>query len=548
MKTMEGRFDVDLNSIKNHLQCNYVDKSGRLITKRFVENIDKDDVIIHILKMFELSKFKYKEMVKTIIERNILGPYCIDCGENVCVFTNSGRCKNCAKLYTAKKSKEALLNKYGVDSYAKTPEYLNKVKKSNIEKYGCEWYMSTDSFKQKSKETNLDRRGAEHHTKTKQYKDKMKMYYMDEYGVSNPYNLSEKGPRPDYVKEKLSKSLTKYHRRNVTEQKISKLFEIYDEYRDGKKDIMFICNELSINRAMAFKLMIEFGLEINTHFIKSNGECEMYDFVKSIDDSVISGCRDVLGGLEIDVMSKKHSIGFEYSGIYWHNGDNKMYTKYLLSKKIGIELFQFFDVEWNNKKDIVKSMIKSKYGIYDNIIYGRKCNIIEMDAKNSNDFLENNHIQGGCVSKIKLGLSYEGSIVSVMTFSKSRFDKKVEWELIRYANKLGVSVIGGAEKLFSHFVKKYGPKNVVSYCDTRLFSGKVYKKLGFNLTKHTKPNYFYTKDFVSLENRIKYQKHKLKNMFENVDVGKTEKEIMEEFGYGILYDTGNDVFLWERNS
>ena len=69
-------------------------------------------------------------------------------------------------------------------------------------------------------------------------------------------------------------------------------------------------------------------------------------------------------------------------------------------------------------------------------------------------FLNNNHLQGNVNSSIKLGL-YDGEeLVSVMTFNKGRVimgGKKDEYELIRFANKIGDSGVGGASKLLKYF-------------------------------------------------------------------------------------------------
>jgi hypothetical protein len=40
-----------------------------------------------------------------------------------------------------------------------------------------------------------------------------------------------------------------------------------------------------------------------------------------------------------------------------------------------------------------------------------------------------------------------------MTFGKCRFDKKHEWELLRFCNKLGCHVPGAASRLLKHFEK-----------------------------------------------------------------------------------------------
>ena len=52
------------------------------------------------------------------------------------------------------------------------------------------------------------------------------------------------------------------------------------------------------------------------------------------------------------------------------------------------------------------------------------------------DFQIENHLQGYAKSSIDIGLFYEGQLVSLMTFGKTRFSKKYEYELIRFCNRL----------------------------------------------------------------------------------------------------------------
>jgi hypothetical protein len=91
-----------------------------------------------------------------------------------------------------------------------------------------------------------------------------------------------------------------------------------------------------------------------------------------------------------------------------------------------------------------------------------------------------------------------------MTFSKTRFSKKYEWELVRFSNKLGYHIPGAAGKLLKYFERNYQPKSLVSYADRRWSQGKLYKALGFTLDTISPPNYWYWKDATLLESRIKY--------------------------------------------
>ena len=60
----------------------------------------------------------------------------------------------------------------------------------------------------------------------------------------------------------------------------------------------------------------------------------------------------------------------------------------------------------------------------------------------------------------------------------------------------------------------------------------------------SKPNYFYfKKDVLEIESRVKYQKHKLPNLLENFDSNLTEWENMQNNEFNRIFDCGNLVFI-----
>ena len=64
------------------------------------------------------------------------------------------------------------------------------------------------------------------------------------------------------------------------------------------------------------------------------------------------------------------------------------------------------------------------------------------------------------------------------------------YELLRFSNKKGYSVIGGASKLFSHFIKENNPIEVISYADRRWSKGNLYEQLNFNFSHTSEPKLF----------------------------------------------------------
>ena len=192
------------------------------------------------------------------------------------------------------------------------------------------------------------------------------------------------------------------------------------------------------------------------------------------------------------------------------------------------------------KKEIVKSVLRSKLGKSLHSIYARKCKLSEVSQQEATIFLNKNHIQGSKNSSVRLGLYQQGELVSLMTFSKR--NKKADWELDRFCSKLNTSVVGGASRLLKWFRLSY-TGSIITYCDRRYSNGKFYEKLGFELSHISKPNYWYTKHYQFLESRNKYQKHKLTNLLEKVDYSLTEWENMKNHGFDKIYDCGNYVFI-----
>ena len=218
-----------------------------------------------------------------------------------------------------------------------------------------------------------------------------------------------------------------------------------------------------------------------------------------------------------------------------------MKTQKCLEK--GIQLIHIFQDQWLYKQDIVKDRIKNIIGIYNNRIFARKCTIKEIKAKECNDFLDINHIQGHDNSKIRLGLFYQDQLISVMTFAKPRFNKNYQWQLVRFASKLGTQVVGGASKLLKYFQRNYQPKNIISYADRRYSNGKLYYALGFNFLNNSEPNYWWTNGYI-IYPRYQCQKHKLKELLgqQNFNSQLSESENMYNNGYNKIYDCGNMVF------
>lgn len=279
----------------------------------------------------------------------------------------------------------------------------------------------------------------------------------------------------------------------------------------------------------------------------SKEEISLYEYITSIFDGwIIQSERQILNdGKELDIVLPDLGIAIEYNGSKWHSDITKP-DRYHLDKteeveSYGYTLIHIMDTEWKGKPEIVKSRLRSIILKDSTRIFARKTEIREIPFPR--EFLNTNHIQGaGSYSKYNYGLFFEDKLVAVMTFSKPRFNKGFDYELIRYCSILNTSVIGGASKLLKTFRDRFSG-SIISYADRRWSKGNLYKQLGFEHLHNSAPNYKYYK-YKECLSRYQCQKHLLKDMFPNIySDSLSEREIMIAAGYHKVFDCGNSVWV-----
>ena len=437
-------------------------------------------------------------------------------------------CINNNKEQMILRQKKTFREKYGVDFYPEHKDFMEKQKTTKLKKYGDEKYNNLE----KSKKTKLKRYGNENYVNLEKYE----LTCLNKYGVNN-YSKSNS-----------------FH--NLMIKKYKNLYPNVNFINIGKQIIKIQCDKCGNECEMTKQLLYErtkIKYDICTicnplgQLSKSGKETQISDFLNSLNIKHINSYKELESKKEIDILIPEFNLGIEFNGVYWHNELYKTYD-YHLKKTIecnekDIELIHIFEDEWDYKQDIVKSIIKNKLKLTDNVIYARKCKIKEINGKESKKFLNENHIQGNVNSKVRIGLYYDNILVSVMTFSKGRIimgGKKDEWELNRFANIINTNVVGGSGKLLNFFIKKYNPIKLISYSDIRLFNGGMYEKLKFNRISQSKPNYWYVVNGIR-QHRFNYRKSML--VKEGFDKDKTEKEIMFNRKIYRIYDCGN--IRWE---
>lgn len=279
---------------------------------------------------------------------------------------------------------------------------------------------------------------------------------------------------------------------------------------------------------------------------------EIYSIIKDLIDEENINVNYKLKNKELDIFIPYLKLAVEYNGFYWHSvqhRDKKYHIdKWNLCKDNNIKLITIWEDDWKYKQDIVKSIIKNSLNQTENKIYARQCQIRGVSYFDTQNFINNNHIQGHARSSINLGLYHNEELVSIMTFGnkrmimKSHSESKNDYELLRFCSKINTVVIGAASKLFSHFVEYYKPETVVSYANCDISNGNLYEKLGFKFISHTGLNYWWAKD-EKRHHRSNFMKHKLVEQGE--DPSLTEDQIMISRGYTKIFGTGNLKYVWE---
>ena len=448
-------------------------------------------------------------------------------------------CPECNRI---RSSRDMAKNTMGT---MQTAEAKAKRKLTVQERYGCDNVFQSKEIKEAIKQTNLVKYGADNPNKNSMIRDKIKETSIRKYGVNSYTQTAEYKEKT--TKKRLEQISTFEKKNNCTE--VEKLIKQYGQgWLSLKLPKVYYLRYKFIDNKYLDKIEKYFK-ETNDNV--SHCEKEIYEYCCSLlpNEEILSGDRKLLRGegtyRELDIYIPNKNIAIEYNGAYWHQFHEKDYhlNKSEMCAEKGVRLIHIWDDLWYSKKDIYKSIIASALGVYERKIYARKCECKELDFKTYSEFLIENHIQGSVNSSIRYGLFYEGELVQVAGWGKSRF-KKGEFELHRMCTKLNTQVIGG----FSKLIKHCGLDEFTSYVDRDIYNGKGYLSCGFKIDGYTDVGYFYlTSNFrVPRINRVSVQKHKLKNILKEYDDSLSETENMENNGYFKLYNCGNIIVSWKN--
>lgn len=466
------------------------------------------------------------------------------------------------------KAKETFLKKYGVDNPSKSKEVYDKVRKTNLERYGHFCSAQSEVVKEKIKATNLKKYGVEYSFQAEEVKEKIKATSLERYGVDNP-------SKSNIIKDRIVES----NRRNLgvdypmqskevmDKSRVTSLHKYGTEYPNQSEIVKQHIKESSlriygVGHPFMSDVVIDKVLKTNLDrygvpcylmltkkWKEANDSKPNRDFADLLDSNNINYEREFrCGKYSYDFKIGNNLV--EINPTATHNthfnpyGKNRVddmyhFNKSNVAKDSGYHVIHVFD--WDDKSKII-NLLKRR-----DTVYARDCEVRFVDALECNQYLITYHLQGKCNNQtIRLGLYYNNQLVSLMTFGTARYNKKYEYELLRYC--ASHNVVGGAEKLFKYFVNNYKPNSIVSYCDTSKFRGKVYDTLGFKLDTINSPSchwYSVKEDRHITDNLLRMQGYD--RLFkENHGKGTSNEELILSRGYLSVYDCGQATYIWEN--
>jgi hypothetical protein len=400
-----------------------------------------------------------------------------------------------SKYEVSKNIQKTCIQRYGVDNIRKASSFKEYVKQTKEKKYGDKNYNN----RLQAQQTDMSRYGAEHHNQNSVIKSKIVQHRWENKSREELDQIQDKT-----IQTNLERYGVMYPVQNATL-----------DSKDSKPNLHFQ------------EILTRYNLSFSREFSILN---RTYDF--KVDNTLI----------EIDPYPTHNSTW----GIKGGTGKSRTYhqEKSQLARENGYTCIHIFD--WDDQEKIVRMLLRKKR------VFARKCEITEITQREANAFLNQYHLQGGAkMQTVCLALKSEGQVMEIMTFGKPRFNKHYQWELIRLCTQTGYLVIGGAERLFKHFLEKYSPDSIISYCDAAKFSGHVYKNLGFTLKSEGAPSRHWFSPDLNMhitDNglRMKGFDKLLGNRFGTFGKGTSNDTLMRTHGFVEVYDAGQAVFTWNK--
>lgn len=448
------------------------------------------------------------------------------------------------------KVEQTNLNHLGVRNPMMNENVKSKVKKTNLQRYGSECVLASEAIHQKVAETNKKNLGVEYPFQSKEIQNKIHGIIKEKYGVAHPIQNPDVF---DKMKETCKKRYGGFTMENEdlkkqvyeTNEKVwgtkypSQTDEVKRRISETCKErygVNWPCQKVEpsdYNRIS--KINQEFSRLLDENNIPYEMEYPLENY--SYDFRIKLGKGRTF--IEIDPSITHNSL----FSVFDKNsrGLDKEYhqRKSQFAKELGFHCIHVFDWDdWNSIIDVIKAKES---------IYARKCMVQEIDNRTCNLFEDKYHLQGKCNKQTyRYGLYYRGELVEVMTFGKPRYNKQYEYEVLRLCTSSKYKVIGGASKLFHHFITQMNPSSIISYCDKAKFSGYVYEAIGMAHIRDTQPSEIWSRGKEKVTTRLLLARGYDQLFNAHYGKGTDNRELMKNDGWLPVFDCGQSVYEWKR--
>lgn len=458
---------------------------------------------------------------------------------------------NHSKIRTRYNTMIGTLIKHGVTTVWKLPEVREKELQTKEERYGTKYVGDRD----KAKQTKLAKGSDGDGYNGKQYvnSEKAQQTKLERYGSAsyvNPELANETKIERGIVAghESFQRAIitkrSKYgeHLEEVVIKTMQTCLERYgvESFVETKRYRTAGRTKSKLNQWWHKQLLDKFGVDF---------EYEKY-----------------VHGHNYDLCSDEYHLLIEINPVWSHNSTYSYAQMMKLSNKrspiepnyhsiiqqyaiaAGYHCIQIWD--WDDK-DKVLAYIGRLLNKITNRLYARQLKVKQIHQKIAKQFEALYHLQGALHSQpICFGLYYDDKLVQVMTFGKTRHGRKSntdDYELLRFCTHINYEVVGGAQRLFTHFIRMYKPQTIVSYCDLSKFTGQLYSKLKFKLKDTRLCRHWY---------HIGTWRHLLDSSLRMLGAdkligtsygkGTSNYDIMIANDWVEIYDCGQQTWLWQK--
>lgn len=421
-------------------------------------------------------------------------------------------------------------DRYGVDNPMQSEEVQRKTQETDLARYGNKHHIASDAIRTKSNITMIKRYGTIYPTQLEAIQEKRRQTCKVKYGVDHPWKSKEfiENLRLEYQQAlghwpgQDPETIEKRKQTNIDRYGVPAAF-LLPENQERARDAMLKAGHHRIS-----KINKKFQELLNSLGIYSTLE---YRIENKFYDICIPDRRIVI---EIDPTWTHCSEGNMYEDI----DKNYHKEKSEVAKRNGFHCIHVFD--WDDWDKVISIIY------VENKIYARNCEIVYLDSSECDLFLHMNHLQGTVSGQSAcIGLVYNEKLIEVMTFGQPRYNRSYQWELLRLATQSGYQVVGGASKLFSHFINDIHPESIITYCNLAKFNGEVYKKLGFKHVRNNAPNIWWCRGEKKVISNTLLNQRGYDQLF-GTDYGKgtSNHDLMMEHHWRPVYDCGQGVYEW----